>query len=125
MPVYQLAVEVPGDAIRKMLDYDSGDAAIEPGHLIETELGVVHVHSSTPTAGGGVLLEGWRVGRYLLTLEDGEPAEPDSFIEGFGDSGHGVGDTFLADGQRLRILAIDDTMQAGFDAKWTVEVLPG
>lgn len=59
--------------------------------------------------------------RYLLALENGEPADPAAFITAL--PSWEIGDTFLAGGelQRFRILAIDAVAASDWNGIWTVE----
>ncbi len=62
--------------------------------------------------------------RYLLSLPNGEPADPAAFVTA--NPQWQAGDPFTAgDGSRWRIVAIEPNESAAveFDALWTVEPL--
>ena len=64
--------------------------------------------------------------RYVLILDDGEPADPAVFVIAAPDWDEG--DVFLPrGGERFRILAIEPTMddELPFHGTWTVEPFPG
>jgi len=64
--------------------------------------------------------------RYVLFLEDDEPADPAVFVTAAPDWHEG--DVFMPrGGERFRILAIEPTLNAEipFQAIWTVEPVPG
>jgi hypothetical protein len=62
----------------------------------------------------------------VLYLEDGEPADPATFVTA--EPRWDVGDVFMsAGGRRWRILEMEPSQDAAgmFDAVWTVEPFPG
>jgi hypothetical protein len=64
--------------------------------------------------------------RFVLMLEDGEPADPAVFLTGTRDWHEG--DVFMPrGGERFRIVRIEPAMydEAPFHATWTVESVPG